>query len=143
MSALADRIRAALAASTINQAELAAACGIKPPSVNDWLSGKTKSLKAHTAQKAASALGVRIAWLTYGTGPMRDQPGTQDDGTALRQAPTPYITKLQPKAPAEPEEIVEVLALMRNTDDRGRAMALAAVKVALNGYKPAKANHAS
>lgn len=33
--------------------------------------------------------------------------------------------------------------MLNNTDDHGKAMALGAVKAALSGYIPAKANHSS
>jgi transcriptional regulator with XRE-family HTH domain len=36
--------------------------------VNDWLSGKTKSLKASTLLKAAKALAVSPQWLESGVG---------------------------------------------------------------------------
>ena len=74
MSTLKDRIRLALAASGKTQTELARACGVKPPSVNDWLSGETKSMKAVPAQRAAAFLGVNLLWLTENKGRM-----TSDD----------------------------------------------------------------
>jgi hypothetical protein len=37
--------------------------------------------------------------------------------------------------PPDDPDIAEVVRMMRETDARGRAMALAAVKVALNGTK--------
>lgn len=69
MNALKDRIAEALAASGKTQTELAKACDVKTPSVNDWLSGKTKSMKAAPAQRAAAFLGVNMLWLTEGRGP--------------------------------------------------------------------------
>lgn len=67
MSTLSDRVAAALSQSGLSQAELARACKVSPVSVNDWLSGKTKSMKAETAIAAAKALGVSASWLTHGT----------------------------------------------------------------------------
>lgn len=54
----------------ITQADLSRATGAKPPSVNDWFSGKTKSMKAETAAKAAQLYGCNTLWLSNGTGPM-------------------------------------------------------------------------
>lgn len=71
MNTLSERVAAALAESGHTQAELAAACGLKGASVNDWLSGKTRTLKAASAHRAASFLGVNILWLTEGRGPMK------------------------------------------------------------------------
>lgn len=68
MLTLADRIQHALDVRGKKAADLARACGVRPPSVSDWLTGETKSLKAHTAIKAATFLSVNIAWLTQGLG---------------------------------------------------------------------------
>lgn len=70
METLAERLRYALNETGRKQAELVAACGVKAASVSDWLSGKTKSLKAVTAQRAAAFLGVSLLWLTEGRGPV-------------------------------------------------------------------------
>jgi transcriptional regulator with XRE-family HTH domain len=75
MSTLADRLRAAMAAydsePEVTQAELARACGVKPPSVNGWLNGKSKFLRGENLLKAARALKVDQDWLATGRGPMR------------------------------------------------------------------------
>lgn len=68
MSTLAERIRAALHESGLTQAELARSCSVSGATVNDWLSGKTKTLRASTAIAAAAALKVDIAWLESGKG---------------------------------------------------------------------------
>jgi transcriptional regulator with XRE-family HTH domain len=54
----------------VTQASLAAAVGIRPPSVSGWFSGTTKSLKAETAALAAKYLRVSSDWLATGRGPM-------------------------------------------------------------------------
>jgi transcriptional regulator with XRE-family HTH domain len=68
MSDLAHRIRQRLDDLGLSQKELADSCGISAPAVNDWLSGKTKSLKAATLLKAAKALAVNPQWLESGVG---------------------------------------------------------------------------
>ncbi|MEY2654291.1 MAG: hypothetical protein RLZZ524_1319 [Pseudomonadota bacterium] len=52
----------------LSQADIARACGVKTPSVNDWVSGKTKTLKAETARLAAQMLGCDQNWLANGVG---------------------------------------------------------------------------
>lgn len=85
MSTLSERVGAALSESGHTQAELAAACGLSGASVNDWLSGKTQTLKAASAQRAASFLGVNILWLTEGRGPMKNSeaPYAEPSTTAV------------------------------------------------------------
>lgn len=67
---LADRIKAGMAHSGISQAELARACGVKPPSVSGWLNGKSKFLRGENLLKAARALKVDQDWLATGKGRM-------------------------------------------------------------------------
>lgn len=69
MNTLAERIKAAMQESGATVTELARAVGVKPPSVHDWISGKTKSLKGESAIRAAKFLDVQAQWLTSGTGP--------------------------------------------------------------------------
>lgn len=69
---LADRLTAAMERSGLSQADLARACGVKPPSVHGWLSGKSKFLRGENLLKAAAALDVNQQWLAMGIGPMAD-----------------------------------------------------------------------
>jgi transcriptional regulator with XRE-family HTH domain len=66
---LKDRLQQAMdAGQGLTQAGLAGACGIRPPSVSDWVSGETKTIKGTNllrGQRAAlpfvGKLGVPIA----------------------------------------------------------------------------------
>ncbi len=69
MSTLAIRLKEALDdLPKVSQADLASACGVKPPSVSDWLSGRTKNLKGMHLIKASIFLGVNPEWLQEGKG---------------------------------------------------------------------------
>jgi len=68
MKTLADRLSMAMKSANISQAELARLCGVKPPSVNGWLSGKSKFLRGENLLKAAEALQVSEDWLATGQG---------------------------------------------------------------------------
>lgn len=77
MSTLADRLRLAMnGPPAISVADLARACGIRPPSVSNWLSGKTKNMEGMNLYKAALKLNVSQVWLAQGKGAMR--PGGQN-----------------------------------------------------------------
>lgn len=67
---LSDRLTIAMSRAGITQAELARLCGVKPPSVNGWLSGKSKFLRGENLLQAANALKVNQQWLATGEGPM-------------------------------------------------------------------------
>lgn len=67
---ISERLRAAMSASGVSQAELARRCGVKPPSVSGWLSAKAKFLRAENLLAAAKVLGVSEQWLATGAGDM-------------------------------------------------------------------------
>lgn len=72
MTSLAERLEKALAGPPSRRpADLARACGVKPPSVSDWLSGKTKKMEGANLLAAAEFLDVNYWWLAAGKGPMR------------------------------------------------------------------------
>nr|WP_314540075.1 S24 family peptidase [uncultured Massilia sp.] len=69
---LSERIKLAMDEAGLSQVDLARACGVKPPSVHGWLSGKSKFLRGENLLQAARALNVNQDWLATGTGPMRE-----------------------------------------------------------------------
>jgi transcriptional regulator with XRE-family HTH domain len=69
MTLLKDRIGEAMRRNPhLSQAAIARACGVRTPSVNDWISGKTKSLKPEPARRAAKLFGCDQNWLATGIG---------------------------------------------------------------------------
>lgn len=71
MNTLAERLRYAmqtLPLKKVKGVELAQAVGVKPPSVSDWLSGKSKTMEGENLLKAASFLNVDAVWLATGKG---------------------------------------------------------------------------
>lgn len=64
------------------QADLARAAKIKPPSVSDWFTGKTKTLKGETLLSVSALLRVNPTWLNTGRGAMR--PGGDASSWAYR-----------------------------------------------------------
>lgn len=79
---LSKRLKQAMKAANMTQAELARSCGVKPPSVSGWLSGKSKFLRGENLISAASALGVCQLWLATGKGPMNPQSTQQQISTS-------------------------------------------------------------
>lgn len=71
---LKDRLDIAMRDASVIAADLARACGIKPASVSDWITGKTKTIKGANLLAAARLLGVTPEWLSTGRGP-RTAPG--------------------------------------------------------------------
>lgn len=74
MNTLSERLKLAMKGPPkIVQADLAAACKVTAPSVNDWLSGKTKNIVGETLFLAAEYLDVDPRWLAGGDVPMRTE----------------------------------------------------------------------
>lgn len=69
---LAERINLRLSdpALKLTQAGLARACLVSRPSVNAWVSGKSKSIDGKYLTTAATYLGVNPHWLATGKGEM-------------------------------------------------------------------------
>ncbi|TPU95018.1 MULTISPECIES: LexA family transcriptional regulator [Acinetobacter calcoaceticus/baumannii complex] len=83
MNTLAERLRHAmevLPPKKIKGVELARAVGVKPPSVSDWLSGKSKTMEGENLLRAAKFLKVNPTWLASGTGEIQ-----QDTTTKFKQ----------------------------------------------------------
>lgn len=76
MSTLAERISECIADRVAKSgqsqseviAEVARICGIKPPSVYDWLNGNTKKLQGMNLLRSAEYFGVGPNWLDSGAG---------------------------------------------------------------------------
>ncbi|MBK1979105.1 helix-turn-helix transcriptional regulator [Achromobacter xylosoxidans] len=66
MSTLAQRLREAMDQTGVKQVDIARAAGIKPPSVADWLNGKTKNIRGANLVSVAQLLNVSEAWLADG-----------------------------------------------------------------------------
>lgn len=77
-----ERLQQALNARGKIPADLARYCGVKPPSVSDWLSGKTKMIGGKNAAKVCEFLRINHDWLFDGKPPS----GLEDESNA-EQAP--------------------------------------------------------
>lgn len=83
MSTFQDRLRQAMAGPPkVSQAALARACGVSAPSVNDWLSGKTKNIDGQNLLKAADFLKVDAKWLATGRLSRATHEGVKVHGVA-------------------------------------------------------------
>ncbi|WP_159051685.1 helix-turn-helix domain-containing protein [Thauera aromatica] len=112
MSTLADRIQEALDDTGAIAADLARACGVKPPSVSAWLSGDTKSLKSSTAIRAAEFLKVNQLWLTEGRGPKRPEGGAAALPEPESAEPTvaDLLERLRAEISTQPEAVKRAIA---------------------------------
>lgn len=124
MSTLQERLRQIMAGPPrVSQAALARACGIKPPSVNDWISGKTKTIEGRNLLLAAEFLGVSPKWLATGRGPIHKAaslPEGSNVETALqptRSFSYPEISWVQAGIAREAVEMGNVALCPKHTSD--------------------------
>lgn len=81
---LADRITYCLETYNISKSELARIAGVSPSSVSDWLSGKSKGLRANVAIKIAKHFRISTSWLATGIGlPEQEEIAAIDDDDNL------------------------------------------------------------
>ncbi|MBE9400439.1 LexA family transcriptional repressor [Acinetobacter albensis] len=81
MKTLSERLKHAmevLPPKKIKGVELARAVGVKPPSVSDWLSGKSKTMEGPNLVRAAQFLKVNSKWLATGVGSPTDKESKSD-----------------------------------------------------------------
>lgn len=109
-----------------NQADFARAINRSPAQVNQWLSGHRKIGDAG-ARTIEMALNLDAGYF--------DKP--------VSYAKAGNILALQLNEPSSKNDIDEVVAMMRATDDKGRAMALGAVRAVLAGHTPVAKNQRS
>jgi transcriptional regulator with XRE-family HTH domain len=58
----------ALRKARVIQGQVADACGVSGPAVNQWLSGKTRSVDPRHLAAVAACTSMSVAWLTTGRG---------------------------------------------------------------------------
>jgi SOS-response transcriptional repressor LexA len=68
MILLSERAKILLELAGGSVTELAKIAGVKPPSVSDWLNGKTKSLKGAPAARIVKKFNLNPTWVTEGIG---------------------------------------------------------------------------
>lgn len=94
MKTLAERLEIAMAGPPkVRSIDLANACKVKPPSVSDWRSGKTKNLEGMNLLLAAKFLNVSPSWLGSGKGPMRAEAPDSNVFAYAALSPAPELIK--------------------------------------------------
>lgn len=116
----------------LNNARLAAACGVKPPTAFNWHSGRTKSIQGEPLLRAARALGVTPDWLATGREP-KFASGSSSH-TAAEQAPVTYL----PPTPRYDAITTELLILFNQLDDQSKRECLTLVRGFIAGRGPSQ-----
>lgn len=113
---------------------LAKGLGVSWQTVQQWEKPGGTAPKRTRLEKVAALLNTTTTYLITG----------QDDSKQYQAGGNVVKIEQQVSGYRHPDKtIAEVVALLEQTDDKGRTMALGAIRAALNGYAPAKANPAS
>ena len=68
MKSVRERIRAAMRRAGVTQEQLAEACGVTGPAVNQWLTGKTKNIAPAYFADIAACTHSSVEWIMSGRG---------------------------------------------------------------------------
>ena len=83
-----ERLREALDGSGKHAAEVAAACGVTPQALSQWLSGTTANPKLEPLFLFADATGYEARWLAIGEGPKKVPRQAREIERLVDQIPT-------------------------------------------------------
>ncbi|HAF64546.1 MAG TPA: hypothetical protein DCL09_01310 [Sutterella sp.] len=122
---LAERLNALLQEKGATKVELANACGIKPPSINNLCSGKSQSMMAATALRMARFFNVSYSWLVFGEGSREpsDPDAPVEPGPDVKQY-VPLISWVQAGNPSGVilDDSVEKIPSIRHMSDGSFAL---------------------
>jgi transcriptional regulator with XRE-family HTH domain len=125
---LQERIQQRMEAMKLTNAQLAAACKVKPPTSFNWGSGKTKNIKGAPLLLAAKALGVTPEWLATGLGSKFPVDVTHRE---IREDTVQYLPQPKPD-----KLVVELLELFGQLDATGKTELIGYVRGFVSGRRP-------
>lgn len=98
MKTLSERLKYAmevLPPKKVKGVELARAVGVKPPSVSDWLSGKSKTMEGENLLRASKFLNVNPNWLATGLGKIEPENRIDTNVSKVTARMAPVISWVQ------------------------------------------------
>lgn len=109
MKTVRERIRVAIQRSGVTQEQVAEACGVSGPAVNQWLTGKTKKIDPGYLVDVAACTNASLNWLMTGKGnPARQK---REPLSTVEQRLLQDFRRLPPKVRAEVSRLVKAIAV--------------------------------
>ena len=92
----------------VTQGQVAEACGVSGPAVNQWLTGKTRSVDPRYLADVAACTNASLSWLMTGKG----DPGrrARDPLSTAEERLLRDFRRLTPKVRAEVGRLVRAIA---------------------------------
>ena len=108
MKSVRERIRVAMRRAGVTQGQVAEACGVSGPAVNQWLTGKTKNVDPRYLADVAACTDASLGWLMTGKG----DPGrrARDPLSSAEEKLLQDFRRLTPKVRAEVGRLVRAIA---------------------------------
>lgn len=110
MKSVRERIRAAMQRAGVTQGQLAEACGVTGPAVNQWLTGKTRQIDPGHLVHVASCTNTSLKWLMTGEGAPGRRP--QDPLTSAEECLLKDFRKLSPRMRLEVGRLVKAISVV-------------------------------
>jgi transcriptional regulator with XRE-family HTH domain len=109
MKSVRDRIRVAIERSGVTQEQVAEACGVSGPAVNQWLTGKTKKIDPGYLVDVAACTNASLNWLMTGKGnPARQK---REPLSSVEQRLLEDFRRLPVKVRVEVSRLVKAIAV--------------------------------
>jgi transcriptional regulator with XRE-family HTH domain len=109
MKSVRDRIRVAIERSGVTQEQVAEACGVSGPAVNQWLTGKTKRIDPGYLVDVAACTNASLNWLMTGKGnPARQK---REPLSSVEERLLADFRRLPVKVRVEVSRLVKVIAV--------------------------------
>lgn len=108
MKSVRERIRIAIQRAGVTQEQVAEACGVSGPAVNQWLTGKTRTIDPGYLVEVAACTNTSLNWLMTGKGnPTRQsrEPLSTIEKDLLRD-----FRRLPPRLRTEVSRLVKAIA---------------------------------
>jgi transcriptional regulator with XRE-family HTH domain len=108
MKSVRERIRSAMGRAGVTQGQLAEACGVSGPAVNQWLTGKTKKIDPSYLVDVAACTNASLNWLMTGKGEQGRR--TKDPLSSAEQKLLKDYRKLSARMRTQVSRLVESIA---------------------------------
>src|SRR5512134_1576984 len=108
MKSVRERIRLAMQRAGVTQGQVAEACGVSGPAVNQWLTGKTKNVDPRYLADVAACTNASLDWLMTGQGVPGRKSG--DPLSTVEKKLLKDFRKLSPKVRLEVSRLIKSIA---------------------------------
>ena len=108
MNSVRGRIKTAMRRAGVTQGQVAEACGVSGPAVNQWLTGKTRNVDPRYLADIAACTNTSLNWLMTGKGDLGRK--ARDPLSSAEDRLLEDFRKLPPRLRVEVGRLVKAIA---------------------------------